>query len=217
MNGLVRVDLTTEDVASTGMPRLAAGAHRGPQDGVCLMEHVSVLAGETFGADPRCTHPAIAELARQVNDDAGDSTRAQLVRLGPDLITTWTRDRKITLTVMNACVRTGLLINPRDAALRSAAGQIDQRIDALRTSRFRRWAAGIGPTRLSAAVAVAYAFWSLTGQLHDLPRDEHDELLAQLLTAAIRNCRPLTARLRDDIGADDRPLYPYRSCRPGQQ
>jgi hypothetical protein len=36
------------------------------------MEYVSVLAGERFGDRPRCTHPALALLARMVNDETLD-------------------------------------------------------------------------------------------------------------------------------------------------
>ena len=42
--------------------------HDDPGAGRCLMEHVSMLAGEAFRAWPRCTHPAVATLATQVED-----------------------------------------------------------------------------------------------------------------------------------------------------
>lgn len=75
----------------SGMPALGAGKHTGPHHGACLMEYTALLAGEPFSDQPRCTHPAMAELARQVNDRLSDSARAGLVtrspalaRIGPD-------------------------------------------------------------------------------------------------------------------------------------
>ena len=50
------------------LPVLTRGRHHRPEDGACLMEYVSVLSGEAFSDKPRCTHHALAELARVVND-----------------------------------------------------------------------------------------------------------------------------------------------------
>ena len=50
------------------------------------MEYVSVLAGAPFTDHPRCTHPALATLARLVNDWIDDDgARSELARLAPDL------------------------------------------------------------------------------------------------------------------------------------
>jgi len=62
-----------------GETRLSRGAHRDESAGCCLMEHVSVVAGEPFGMIPRCTHPALAGLAILVNDRVSDTARAALV------------------------------------------------------------------------------------------------------------------------------------------
>jgi hypothetical protein len=50
------------------------------------MEYMSVLAGAGFTDRPRCTAPGLAELTRRVNDDVGDTVRANLALLAPDLI-----------------------------------------------------------------------------------------------------------------------------------
>lgn len=69
-----------------GLPLLAAGRHRRPRDGACLMELVSVLAGERWTDAPRCTHPLLARLARLVNDATSDDARPRLARLAPSLV-----------------------------------------------------------------------------------------------------------------------------------
>ncbi len=63
------------------MPVLAKGAHERPEDGACLMEYVSILAGEKFSDHPGCTHPVLATVARNVNDRLEDGERHLLVPL----------------------------------------------------------------------------------------------------------------------------------------
>jgi hypothetical protein len=72
-------------VVPDGLPVLAAGMHLAPEDGVCLMEYVSVLAGERFTDHPRCTEPTLAFLARLVNDTISDGSRGSLAPLAADL------------------------------------------------------------------------------------------------------------------------------------
>src|SRR5690242_17865702 len=66
-----------------GVPVLSRGKHRSPRRGACFMEFASFLAGERWSDHPECTHPLLAELARDVNDLVGDEERQQLVRLVP--------------------------------------------------------------------------------------------------------------------------------------
>lgn len=66
-----------------GLPVLAHGRHRSARRGACLMEYVSLLAGERWSDAPPCTHPALAALARAVNDCTTDTGRQQLVELAP--------------------------------------------------------------------------------------------------------------------------------------
>ncbi len=49
------------------------------------MEYTALLAGERFGDRPSCTHPGLAQLARQVNDRVGDEVRPALVTRAPAL------------------------------------------------------------------------------------------------------------------------------------
>ena len=66
-----------------GVPVLSRGRHRSPRRGACFMEFASFLAGERWSDHPSCTHPLLAQLARQVNDNLSDGDRQQLVPLIP--------------------------------------------------------------------------------------------------------------------------------------
>jgi len=68
-----------------GMPALGPGKHSNPRQGACVMEYTALLAGERFSDQPRCTHPALGELARQVNDRLSTTARAGLARRAPAL------------------------------------------------------------------------------------------------------------------------------------
>jgi hypothetical protein len=47
------------------------------------MEFASFLAGERWSDHPSCTHPVLAQLARQVNDHLSDGDRQRLAQLIP--------------------------------------------------------------------------------------------------------------------------------------
>lgn len=68
------------------MPVLSPGSHRSPRKGGCFMELASYLAGERWSDHPPCTHPLLAALARDVNDQVGDKARQELAPLIPDVI-----------------------------------------------------------------------------------------------------------------------------------
>lgn len=50
------------------------------------MEYASYLAGERWSDHPTCTHPLLAELARQVNDFISDEARQGFVEFVPEMI-----------------------------------------------------------------------------------------------------------------------------------
>jgi hypothetical protein len=68
------------------VPVLSPGRHRTPRKGACFMEFASYLAGERWSDHPGCTHPALAALARGVNDSVSDAARAELVSLIPAVV-----------------------------------------------------------------------------------------------------------------------------------
>ncbi|MCA1824473.1 MAG: hypothetical protein LC640_09480 [Frankia sp.] len=86
-------------VAPEFMPVLSKGKHKSPRDGACVMEYVSILAGEKFSDRPKCTMPALADLAIRTNDGLGDRERHIMVPLIPRLIGTATDDPFVTTAV----------------------------------------------------------------------------------------------------------------------
>lgn len=106
--------------APAGLPPLERGAHEGPADGMCLMEYISLTTGDRFSDRPRCTHPALAALARRVNDRMSDRARPWLARLEPALRGTNTSCPRASEAVVAACARRGLDLAPDDRFLHRA-------------------------------------------------------------------------------------------------
>lgn len=69
-----------------GLPSLASGAHSPTEGKACVMEYVSVLAGERFSDRPSCTNRVIAAAARSLNDALKDEDRHLLVPLIPRIM-----------------------------------------------------------------------------------------------------------------------------------
>lgn len=63
------------------LPTLSAGSHDAEQGEACVMEYVSLLAGEAWSDRPECTHPLLAHEARTTNDLLRESDRSHLVPL----------------------------------------------------------------------------------------------------------------------------------------
>ena len=87
-----------------GLPELRSGSHLSPEDGACLMEYVSVIAGTPFSDHPRCTDPTLAALARLVNDACSDSGRPLLTAFAPELAGTGPVDPRGTAAIVLATV-----------------------------------------------------------------------------------------------------------------
>lgn len=65
------------------LPTLSKGSHRRDSGRACVMEYVSLLAGEQWSDEPSCTHPLLAAAARVINDNLPDDERHILVpRIG---------------------------------------------------------------------------------------------------------------------------------------
>jgi hypothetical protein len=58
--------------------KLARGKHASPEDGVCVMELASLLAGEPFSDHPRSVCPVIGAFLRAYNDRIDDHWRQDL-------------------------------------------------------------------------------------------------------------------------------------------
>ena len=59
--------------------RLAKGRHRSPDEGACVMELASMLAGERFTDKPRCVDPVLAAFLRAFNDRLDHFDRQRLL------------------------------------------------------------------------------------------------------------------------------------------
>ncbi|MGB8649900.1 MAG: hypothetical protein WCD35_04480 [Mycobacteriales bacterium] len=92
------------------MPVLSAGKHRSPRSGGCFMEIGSFLAGERWSDHPRCTDPALAELARCVNDVMPDSERSRLAPMIPSVIGTGERTAEERIELAAGIVRSCALV-----------------------------------------------------------------------------------------------------------
>jgi hypothetical protein len=102
-----------QPTAPDGLPVLEAGAHRDARSGSCVMEYVSVLAGERFSDRPSCTHPAVAALAWQVNDAVSHEARQQLGLRAVDLVGAGQDvDGPVRPMVLAAVARAGLRLDP---------------------------------------------------------------------------------------------------------
>jgi hypothetical protein len=178
------------------LPLLTRGWHRGPEDGACVMEYVSVLAGGRFTDHPRCTPPALAALARLVNDRiVDDDVRSQLALLAPDLIGI----RALPGTTQ--CVIACCLVTA--AARQPVPHQATQRRLARTCTRMRSLERGGRWTRIwlrcwellnPPNVAVSSAFQSVLERLRGLTPRQRDEQLAELLRTAVADCRMLASQ-----------------------
>ncbi len=178
--------------APSGLPVLSAGAHRRPQHGSCVMEYVSVLAGEPWSDRPSCTHPALAHLARRVNDDVGDDVRRSLAELAPRMIGTADDRPSASETVVLAIVRPALERGPdvdRDVAnhlreiLRQSLARRDRRRGDAGGGWLRRW------RRFAGVVHVDGAYAYLVASVAHRPRDERDALRRRALLRATEELR----------------------------
>ncbi|HEU4974827.1 MAG TPA: hypothetical protein VFT50_07020 [Baekduia sp.] len=92
--------------------RLARGQHASPDQGACVMELASMLAGERFSDHPRAVCPVIGSYLRRYNDGAPDDRRQDLLPVAAAIVGT-AGDRELRR------IRAGLC-RVRLAALRGA-------------------------------------------------------------------------------------------------
>lgn len=90
------------------LPVLSRGKHRSPRKGACFMELASFLAGEKWSDHPSCTHPLLAEVARNVNDRTSDADRPLLAPLIPSVIGLTTDDVRADARIALHCALTAL-------------------------------------------------------------------------------------------------------------
>lgn len=69
----------TEVMIPDGLPTLSAGSHREGEGKACVMELVSVIAGESWSDKPMCVHPMLRAASIVVNDMLDDEHRNLMV------------------------------------------------------------------------------------------------------------------------------------------
>lgn len=211
--------MLTEHGGSTEfLPLLSRGKHRRPRKGACVMEYASYLAGEKWSDHPACTHPLLAELARQVNDFSSDEARQTLLELVPDLIGSTGSDLRVDIRIALRAAQTALPVVAAERqqimavavlACERLAAELDGR-DGARLSQESREALDLAPAaatwasrysrelhisqkafrRQTAPTIVRYA---VQGIAHACTPDP-DSLLRGLLVGAIADCHSLRAR-----------------------
>lgn len=90
------------------VPMLSRGKHRSPRKGACFMEFASYLAGERWSDKPACTHALLAGLARLVNDNVDDDTRAGMVEMIPQVVGLTSDDARVDAMVALRCASVAL-------------------------------------------------------------------------------------------------------------
>jgi hypothetical protein len=91
-----------EDVA-IGSLRLEHGAHDSPEQGVCVVEMASLIAGEEFSDRPDCVCEVIAAFLRSWNDRLGYSDRQRLAPYASRVVGT-RAGKAVTRARRDACL-----------------------------------------------------------------------------------------------------------------
>lgn len=175
------------------LPLLSRGAHTDPADGACLMEYVSLLAGEQFSDRPTCTHPLLAQIARLVNDTSPENVRHELATLAPGLIGTEGADPRTAPALVICCSEVGLDAEPTSFRLRRHQRRARRRLQRMEKAKGKPglWARMSDPLYQygSAAPAVGHTLTALAR----LPEGQREQRLQHLLASASEACRGYTS------------------------
>ncbi|MFD5337661.1 hypothetical protein [Streptomyces hawaiiensis] len=160
--------------------------HLHPDDGACLMEAAALLAAGRFTDSPVGTHPALAGLARVVNDSVGDDARHALWPLAADLADARPAGRDYPPLLVGGVVDAARRVRPasrrlarRGRACRRRAQRLAQAPAGGRAGRIADllWWRGPGRRHLERALGVLCA------------APEADQLLSRLLRQAVAQAR----------------------------
>jgi hypothetical protein len=211
------------------IPVLSRGKHRRPRRGACFMELASYVAGEPWSDHPACTHPALATLARDVNDFTSDQNRNRLAPLIPSVIGLTGPDPMVDVRVALRAASTALPIaaEHRQRVLAVGILRCEQELEAAghEVDELRR----TGQKALASAPhATAWARdfvrttdWRRTrsrhrpyqGIIHHAVRGiaeacvtDPDDLLHRLLTETIDECDRLMPRDDERVAESSSPV-----------
>lgn len=154
-------------------PTLRVGAHLSSDDGACLMELVSLAAGEPWTDHPACTHPLLAHVARRVNDATSDHRRSELADFIPALTRANSDSVSVFARIAASCTQIALAEEPSIL------------LNILHSVAVRRSTPGARPPSLyihgTAFRSVDLAVLVLEGR----PRNVADEALRRMLSVAL--------------------------------
>lgn len=155
-------------------------AHLHPDDGACLMEAAAVLSSGRFTDSPPGTHPALAALARVVNDSVGDDARRALWPLAADLADARPAGRDYAPLLVGAVVDAARLVRPASRRLarhgRACRARVARLADAPPGGQAARigdllWWRGPGRRHLERALGVLCAAPDADQRLSGLLRE----------------------------------------------
>ncbi len=132
--------------------RLSRGRHRLPDEGTCVMELASMLAGEPFTDQPRAVCPIVATVLRTYNDVIDDTRRQDLYRYA------------------------SISVGTNDRSLRRARLEVAERFLGLKVGRVKRLHAGWRLTSVARAIVMHSAVQ--TGAGHERFLRFVDQLIA---------------------------------------
>lgn len=172
------------------LPILSRGKHLNPRDGACVMELVSVLAGERWSDHPRCTHPALAELARLVNDALPEGDHVLLGPVAADLVGLRPADVRVTPALVRLCISAQSAAGHEGWRSRRLARQAEHRLAAVDDPLDRGWRRRFG----EAVYRQTRARRAMIGTVMYLaqgPRGTASRNLRDLLRRAVDLCAAL--------------------------
>jgi hypothetical protein len=202
------------------IPVLSRGKHRRPRRGACFMELASYVAGEPWSDHPDCTHPALATLARDVNDYTSDEQRTRLAPLIPSVIGLTGTDPRIEVRIALRAAADALPIaaEHRQRVLAVGVLRCDDELQSsgLESDAALREAGRKALERVPLAAEWAREFMRTTDWRRPRPRrrpyqgiihhavrgiaeacvPDTDDRLHRLLTEAIEDCQRLLPRAR---------------------
>ncbi|HEY0471200.1 MAG TPA: hypothetical protein VGD34_06025 [Kribbella sp.] len=152
------------------------------------MEYTSYLAGEPWSDHPDCTHPLLALVAREVNDETSDPARTALAPLIPDVIGLKPDDPRLAPALVARCV--GLVLPVVSEQFKRvltvallAAEQLLADLERGPRTRCSDYANRTAPRALAGAIRA----------VTDFRAPNADQLLRQLLVESIDECHHWTA------------------------
>ena len=144
------------------------------------MEYASYLAGERWSDHPSCTHPLLALIAREVNDETSDAGRPALAPLIPSVIGVSGDDPRLAPALVANCLEKVLALVSAQYGLVLAA--------ALRQAQ-ERLANPCPPRKPAYDRTAALVLAGTIRAVADFRVQDSDAILRDLLVDAITECR----------------------------